>query len=93
MATKARIIADIVSDLANNQSKAIVVNSSGNDLVYGVAGGEISEPTDAYKNFNTVSANQTLTMAADKNYFLQGPITVNNNVTWTVNGTGTLIIM
>ena len=50
MATKARIIADIVSDLANNQSKAIVVNSSGNDLVYGVAGGEIAEPTDAYKN-------------------------------------------
>ena len=34
MATKARIIADIVSDMANNQEKAIVVNAAGIDLVY-----------------------------------------------------------
>ena len=33
---------------------------------------------------NTVSANQTLTMASDKNYFLAGTITIANNVTYTV---------
>ena len=37
MATKARIIADLVADMANNQGKALVVNNAGTDLVYSTA--------------------------------------------------------
>ena len=51
MATKARIIADIVSDMANNQEKAIVVNTAGNDLVYGDAG------TSEFYGFKFVDTN------------------------------------
>jgi hypothetical protein len=91
--TKARDLADIVGDLANNASKAVVVNDGGTELVFGVAGGEVTNTTDAYKNWNTVSSDATLTMASGKNYFLSGVITINNNVTWTVSGSGTLTII
>tara|TARA_R100001460_G_scaffold93387_1_gene135311 strand:- start:1104 stop:1382 length:279 start_codon:yes stop_codon:yes gene_type:complete len=91
--TKARDLADIVSDLSSNANKAVVVNNAGTELVFGVAGGEITSTTDAYKNWNTVSSNATLTLASGKNYFLAGVITINNNVTWTVSGSGTLTII
>ena len=48
-----------------------------------VLGGNVGTQGDAYKNYDTISSNVTLTMAADKNYFLAGPITINNNVTFT----------
>jgi len=56
-------------------------------------GGEVSDTDNAYKNWNTVSSNATLTMASDKNYFLAGVLTINNNVTWTISGSGTLTII
>ena len=91
--TKARDIADIVGDLGNNAGKAVVVNDAGTELVYGVAGGEVTSTDDAYKNYDTVSSDDTLTLASNKNYFLAGDITVANNVTWTIAGNGVLTII
>ena len=91
--TKARDIADIVGDIANNAGKAVVVNDAGTELVFGVAGGEVTSGDDAYKNYNTVSTNSTLTLESNKNYFLYGDITVADNVTWTISGTGQLNII
>ena len=34
----------------------------------GVLGGEVSDTDNAYKNFNTISANVTLTLEAGKNF-------------------------
>jgi hypothetical protein len=59
----------------------------------GVLGGEVSDTDNAYKNFNTISANVTLTLEAGKNFFLKGPITIANGVTYTVSGSGTLEII
>jgi len=91
--TKARDIADIVGDIANNAGKAVVVNDAGTELVFGVAGGEVTSSDDAYKNYNTVSSDATLTLESNKNYFLYGDITVADNVTWTISGTGQLNII
>lgn len=91
--TKARDIADIVGDLGNNAGKAIVVNDAGTELEYGVAGGEVTSTDDAYKNYNTVSSDATLTLESNKNFFLAGDITVANNVTWTIAGNGVLTIV
>ncbi len=59
----------------------------------GVLGGEVSSTDNAYKNFNTISANVTLTLEAGKNFFLKGPITIASGVTYTVSGSGTLEII
>jgi|TARA_Y100000015_G_C2320356_1_gene56381 hypothetical protein len=59
----------------------------------GVLGGEVSDTDNAYKNFNTISANVTLTLEAGKNFFLKGPITIASGVTYTVSGSGTLEII
>ena len=58
----------------------------------GVLGGEVSDTDNAYKNFDTISADVTLTIESGKNYFLKGPITIANGVTYTVSG-GTLEII
>ena len=86
--SKARDLADIVSNLSSNAGKAVVVNDGGTELVFGTAGGEVNNTTDAYKNYSTVSANATLNLASGKNHFLVGDITINDNVTWTVSGSG-----
>ena len=56
----------------------------------GVLGGEVSDTDNAYKNYDTVSANANLTIEANKNYFLKGPITI--TATWTISG-GTLEVI
>ena len=91
--TKARDLADIVSNLSANAGKAVVVNSGGTELEFGVAGGEVTELSDAYKNFNNVNANTTTTLVATKNYFLRGDITVADTKTWTIAGSGDLQII
>lgn len=58
----------------------------------GVLGGEVSDKDNAYKNFDTISADVTLTIESGKNYFLKGPITIASGITYTVNG-GTLEII
>lgn len=57
-----------------------------------VLGGEVASTDNAYKNYDQVTANNTLTIAANKNYFLKGPITVASGVIWTISG-GTLNII
>ena len=37
----------------------------------GVLGGEVSDKDNAYKNFDTVDATRTTTIAANKKYFLK----------------------
>lgn len=56
-------------------------------------GGEVTDTDNAYKNYDTISSNATLNLASGKNYFLVGVITIANNVTWTVSGSGTLTII
>lgn len=57
-----------------------------------VLGGEVVTTDNAYKNYDQVTANSTITIAANKNYFLKGPITVANGITWTIAG-GTLTVI
>jgi hypothetical protein len=73
-----------IQDGAITQSK---INSSV------VLGGEVVSTTDAYKNYDTISSDATLNLASGKNYFLSGVITIANNITWTVSGSGTLTII
>ena len=56
-------------------------------------GGEVTDTDNAYKNYDTISSDATLSLASGKNYFLAGVITIANNVTWTVSGSGTLTII
>ena len=91
--TKARDLADIVSNLSANAEKAVVVNAGGTELEFGVAGGEVSTAGDAYKNYNEISTNTTTTLTAAKSYALYGDITVSGNAVWTIGGSGTLNII
>ena len=36
-----------------------------------VLGGEVASTTNAYKNYDQVTTNATITIAANKNYFLK----------------------
>ena len=91
--TKARDLADIVSNLTANAEKAVVVSSDGSELEFGVAGGEVSTAGDAYKNYNEISTNITTTLTTAKSYALYGVITVSGNAVWTIGGSGTLNII
>ena len=54
---------------------------------------DITTEGNTFSNYNQVTANATTTLSSSKNHALFGPITVANNVTWTINGTGTLNIL
>ena len=56
-------------------------------------GGEVSDTDNAYKMYASVTSNATLNLPSDKNLFLAGAITIANNVTWTITGSGTLTII
>ena len=56
-------------------------------------GGEVSTLTDAYKNYNNINADTTITLVSTNNYFLAGDVTVADTFTWTIGGTGTLVII
>jgi len=49
-------------------------------------GGEITDLSDAWKNFNDVDTNTTTTAPSTKNYFLCGPISVTGAAVWTISG-------
>ena len=91
--TKARDLADIVSNLSSNAGKAVVVSSDGSELEFGVAGGEVSTAGEAYKNYNEISTNKTTTLTTAKSYFLAGVITVSGSAVWTIGGSGELKII
>ena len=58
-----------------------------------VLGGEVATQGDVYKHYNTITADATTTMVATKNYFMMGPITVEDTKTWTIAGDGELVIL
>jgi len=58
-----------------------------------VTGGEVTDQTTAFTNFNEITADRTITLVATKNYFLAGTITVASGYTWTIAGSGDLLIL
>ena len=59
----------------------------------GVSLGSITDQTQAFTNFNEITADRTTTLTTTKNYFLAGTITVADTFTWTIAGSGELIII
>ena len=55
-------------------------------LASGVAATDIQTQNIFFKNWATVSATQTTTIASTENAFIKGPITVANGATWTITG-------
>jgi len=52
-----------------------------------ISGGAVTTEGEVFENYNTVNTNVTTTVAATKNAFLMGPITVDSGVSWTISGT------
>ena len=65
----------------------------GDNSFQAVTVGEITDQTTAFTNFNEITADRTLTLVATKNYFLAGTITVASGYTWTIAGSGELLIL
>jgi hypothetical protein len=55
--------------------------------------GSITDQTQAFTNFNEITANRTTTLTTAKSYFLVGTITVADTFTWTIAGSGELLII
>jgi len=92
--SKARDLADIVSDLTNNANKAITVKSDGSELIFStIQASEITTVGQVFSNWNTVSADATTTTSSTQNSFVKGLISVTNNAVWTIAGNGTLEIL
>tara|TARA_R110001592_G_scaffold316924_1_gene593570 strand:+ start:849 stop:1130 length:282 start_codon:yes stop_codon:yes gene_type:complete len=89
--SKARDLADIVSDLTNNANKAITVKSDGSELIFStIQASEITTVGNVFSNYNTISADTTITTSSTKNSFLKGLISVTGNAVLTIAGNGTL---
>ena len=59
----------------------------------GISLGSITDETQAFTNFNEITADRTTTLTTAKNYFLAGTITVADTFTWTIAGSGELLII
>ena len=59
----------------------------------GVSLGSITDQTQAFTNFNEITADRTTTLTTAKSYFLAGTITVADTFTWTIAGSGELLII
>ena len=59
----------------------------------GVSLGSITDQTQAFTNFNEITADRTTTLTTTKYYFLAGTITVADTFTWTIAGSGELNII
>ena len=74
--------------------QALVVNTGGNALEFStIQASEITTQGNVFSNYNTISSNTTTTLSSTKNSFLAGDITVANNITWTIGGSGSLTII
>ena len=74
--------------------QALVVNAGGNALEFStIQASEITTQGNVFSNYNTISSNTTTTLSSTKNSFLAGDITVANNITWTISGSGSLTII
>ena len=62
------------------------------DMSWGtVEGSVITTQNNFFKNWNDVTSTQTTTVASTENAAIIGEITVNSGVTWTIDGTLTLL--
>ena len=62
------------------------------DMSWGtVEGSVITTQNNFFKNWNAVTSTQTTTVASTENAAIIGEITVNSGVTWTIDGTLTLL--
>jgi hypothetical protein len=59
----------------------------------GVSLGSITDETQTFTNFNEITADRTTTLTTAKSYFLAGTITVADTFTWTIAGSGELLII
>ena len=59
----------------------------------GVSLGSITDETQTFTNFNEITADRTTTLTTAKSYFLVGTITVADTFTWTIAGSGELLII
>jgi len=74
--------------------QALVVNSGGTALEFStIQASELTTEGNVFSNYNTISSNKTTTLSSTKNAFLAGTITVANNMTWTIAGSGSLTII
>ncbi len=74
--------------------QALVVNAGANALEFStIQASEITTQGNVFSNYNTISSNITTTLSSTKNSFLAGDITVANNITWTISGSGSLTII
>ena len=81
-------------DIADNIiTTAKIVDAAVTKIKTSGVGGEVSTLTDAYKNYNNISEDTTITLTTTKSYFLAGDVTVADTFTWTIGGTGTLVII
>jgi len=81
-------------DIADNIiTTAKIVDAAVTKIKTSGVGGEVSTLTDAYKNYNNISEDTTITLTTAKSYFLAGDVTVADTFTWTIGGTGTLVII
>jgi len=68
--------------------KAVYLDASGSSVP--ALGGQITDETKTFSNYSILTANRTLTAAADTNYMLVGPIDVDSYV-WDVNMVLTIV--
>jgi len=68
--------------------KAVYLDADGASVP--ALGGQITDETKTFSNYSILTANRTLTAAADTNYMLVGPIDVDTYV-WDVNMVLTII--
>ena len=74
--------------------QALVVNAGANALEFStIQASEITTEGNVFSNYSSISSNKTTTLSTTKNSFLAGDITVANNVTWTIAGSGSLTII
>ena len=74
--------------------QTLVVNSGATALEFTtLQASELTTEGNVFSNYNTISSNITTTLSSTKNSFLAGEITVANNMTWTLAGSGTLTII
>ena len=59
----------------------------------GISLGSITDETQTFTNFNEITADRTTTLTTAKSYFLAGTITVADTFTWTIAGSGELLIL
>jgi hypothetical protein len=71
--------------------QALAMNQAGNAVEFQtIQASELSTVGNVFSNYNTISADTTITTSSTKNSFLKGLISVTGNAVLTIAGNGTL---